>query len=186
MWSRTHVEGFHGTTVAAADSILRDGFRTSAKEWDWLGDGVYFFQDGPYRAREWAAEWAVKRYNGEAAVVGARIRLEREQCMDLIDVYWADQMFRFYTRFLELCRRTGTAIPIQSPKPSGPHPLDRRVVNHAVGILARQGKSIGAVRAAFEEGGRTYPDSAFYERAHVQIAVRDVNLIEECWVEKLM
>ncbi len=66
MWSTTTVEGFHGTTLAAAQSIERDGFKLSEKRWDWLGDGVYFFQDGPYRAR--ALEWAVAVMEGRRSV----------------------------------------------------------------------------------------------------------------------
>lgn len=184
MWTTTTIEAFHGTTLAAADSILSGGFRPSEQDWDWLGKGVYFFQDGPSRARAWALEWAVEHYKGLPAVVGAKIRLEREHFIDLIDVFWSEKMNGFYQNFVELCNRSNTPIPRQSPKPSGPHPLDRRVVNHAVGILGREGKLISAVRGAFEEGDRVYPDSAFFEKAHVQIAVRDVSLIENCWIEE--
>ena len=36
-------------------------------------------------------------------------------------------------------------------------------------------------RAAFAEGAPAFPGSALYDRTHVQIAVRDVSLIENVW-----
>ena len=34
--------------------------------------------------------------------------------------------------------------------------------------------------------GRVYPDSAFYDRAHVQIAVRDIEAcIQQKWLESV-
>ena len=44
------VYGFHGTSIDAAEVILREGFRPSRNAYDWLGDGIYFFQDAPLRA----------------------------------------------------------------------------------------------------------------------------------------
>ncbi|HEU4883856.1 MAG TPA: hypothetical protein VFT45_16470 [Longimicrobium sp.] len=46
--------GYHGTSAEAARRILSSGFEISRNEYDWLGDGAYFFQDAPLRAREWA------------------------------------------------------------------------------------------------------------------------------------
>ena len=41
------VTGYHGTTRRFAEKILRDDFVASVNEWDWLGHGVYFWQDAP-------------------------------------------------------------------------------------------------------------------------------------------
>jgi len=38
------VTGFHGTRLNHVESILRDGFLLSKNDYDWLGDGVYFFK----------------------------------------------------------------------------------------------------------------------------------------------
>ncbi len=35
------VLGYHGTNLAAAKKILRDGFRPSTNKYDWLGRGVF-------------------------------------------------------------------------------------------------------------------------------------------------
>jgi hypothetical protein len=36
--------------LSNARKIVVSGFRISSNDWDWLGDGVYFFQDAPLRA----------------------------------------------------------------------------------------------------------------------------------------
>src|SRR5438046_8247688 len=117
------VNGYHGTTSDAAVSILRDGFRISRNEYDWLGDGVYFFQDAPARAREWARD----RWGDQAAVVGARIRLE--DCMDLLDIRWAPILHEVYDGYLTQLKRTRSPAPRQT---SGAHRLDREVINYLV------------------------------------------------------
>jgi hypothetical protein len=163
------VYGYHGTTIQAATSILREGFRFSRNEYDWLGDGIYFFQDAPTRA--W--EWATTHYGVEAAVLGAVIRLE--DCMDLLDIQWAPVLAEAYDAFLTQLKRVQMSIPRQT---SGAHRLDRAVINYAIGILAEQGIVIRTVRGAFSEGSPVFPRSALFDRAHVQIAVRDIALIE--------
>ena len=63
--------GFHGTSTGAAQRILSTAFEASRNDYDWLGDGVYFFQDAPARALEWARQ----RFGEDAAVLGAEIDL---------------------------------------------------------------------------------------------------------------
>lgn len=48
------VYGYHGTNTEAAATIIQQGFNVSSNDYDWLGTGVYFFQDAPVRAWEWA------------------------------------------------------------------------------------------------------------------------------------
>ena len=85
--------GYHGTCEEAAQRILATGFEISRNEYDWLGDGAYFFQDAPVRAREWAEQ----RFGAEAAVIGAEIDLAG--CIDLLDVPWHTEIAAAYPRF---------------------------------------------------------------------------------------
>ena len=145
--------------------ILRDGFQISQNPYDWLGDGVYFFQDAP--ARAW--EWAVRQHRDEAAVLRANIRLV--DCMDLLDPDWISIISDTYDSFMENLSTSGLMRPTQSEVN---HRLDREVINYTIGVLGERGFRVACVRAAFREGRPVYPDSAIYDRAHVQIAVRDV------------
>jgi hypothetical protein len=161
--------GFHGTSAAAAEVILQEGFTLSRNDYDWLGDGIYFFQDAPERARQWAE----KLHPESPAVVRALIRLE--DCMDLLDVSWARFLNEAYDLFLKHLKAAVQPLPVQT---RGAHRLDRDVINYAVGILAEKGFHIRTVRAAFVEGAPIFPNSALFDHSHVQIAVRDPNLIE--------
>src|SRR2546428_834065 len=85
-YQRTIV-GYHGCDAAVAADALAGKVRLqpSANPYDWLGEGIYFWEHGPRRAYEWAAEHA--RVSGvkvkQPAVLGAEINLG--VCLDLLD-----------------------------------------------------------------------------------------------------
>ena len=154
---------------------MQEGFQASQNPYDWLGDGVYFFQDAPQRA--W--DWANGRHENHAAVIGARLLLEN--CIDLLDLGWYQVMSEAYDSYTRNLKDYGQPIPTQS---RGAHRLDREVMNYMVGVLHESGLRVTCVRAAFGEGRPVYSDSAFRDRAHVQIAVRDTEAcIQDKWLE---
>jgi hypothetical protein len=164
--------GYHGTSVERAARILAEGFQASRNDYDWLGDGVYFFQDSPARARE----WAVERFGEAAAVLGAEIDLNG--CLDLLDPKWHRIVRRSYADLMERLRRMGAEKPRQT---RGAHRLDRAVLNHAVRLSTKRGFTIRSVRGAFVEGEPLFPGSAMFSKSHVQIAVRDPSAILRTW-----
>jgi hypothetical protein len=167
------VIGYHGTRQSLVDKILLEGFQPSTNPHDWLGNGVYFWQDAPLRA--W--EWADRHFGSEATVLVADILLA--DCMDLIDIGWFAPLRNAFYELLERKERSGERVPAQRAGPTPrPHPRDREVINHLVESRAHAGEHIRCVRAVFLEGKPTYPQSALYSLAHVQIAVRDTSLIE--------
>lgn len=168
------VTGYHGTEQAHLTSILNGKFIVSQNDYDWLGDGVYFFQDAPKRALIWAKE----RFGQNIAIVGADIKLE--SCIDLLDANWAEFLADVYDKYLERINQEGITLPHQS---SGAHRLDRAILNFAVTILEQEGVYVKSIRAAFIEGGPIYPNSALFSKAHVQLAIRDESVITKRWHE---
>ena len=169
------VTGYHGTSIESANAILAGGFCLSRNRQDWLGDGVYFFQDG--LERSW--DWARRRYGSQAAVIGAEIRLD--DCIDMLDTTWNRVLAAAYDRFLHLHNQLGLDFPVQNRVA---HRLDREVINYVIGVLAERGITIRCVRSAFGEGHPVYPNSAFLRYSHVQIAVRDIDAcIIRKWLE---
>lgn len=76
--------GYHGTTLEVARKLLQEDFLPSDNDWEWLGYGVYFWQDAPSRARTWARDWhARKGYDGPVAVIAAKVSLRG--FLDLLD-----------------------------------------------------------------------------------------------------
>src|SRR5882762_6188505 len=73
------VIGYHGCDAAVAAKVLAGTARLnlSTNAYDWLGEGIYFWEHGPQRAREWAIEQA--KLSGakikQPSVLGARINL---------------------------------------------------------------------------------------------------------------
>ena len=167
------VFGYHGTTAEAADQILSEGFLPSENKYDWLGRGVYFFQDAPRRAWEWADVGAARR-GTEPAVIRAEILLG--DCMDLLDIQWVETLSLAYAGYKRQLRRIRERLPRQT---KGAHRLDCAVIDYAVDVSERQGEPIRTVRGIFVEGKRIFPRSHLYDRAHVQIAVRDLALIAD-------
>ncbi|MFB2878756.1 hypothetical protein [Floridanema aerugineum] len=170
------VYGYHGTSAEAAEGIIQQGFNVSSNDYDWLGTGVYFFQDAPVRA--W--EWANQQHPTNPAVIRSTIRLE--DCIDLVDISWSSQIAAAYNLYLSKCQEANQPLPRQT---AGAHRLDCAVINYAVSYFEEQSrKMVRAIRAVFLEGSPIFPGSYLYDRAHIQIAVRDRSLIEEsCLIE---
>jgi hypothetical protein len=110
------IRGYHGTSATHAAVILRDGFLPSDNDYDCLGNGVYFFEDGLTQARAWAE----RAHPGEPAVVEADVRLE--DCIDLKDsVGWVPVLAQAHDE-LRITRVQGVPVPRQT---SREHRLDR-------------------------------------------------------------
>jgi len=165
------VYGYHGTSADTATTIIQRGFNISSNDYDWLGTGVYFFQDAPLRA--W--EWANQQHPTNPAVIRSVICLE--DCIDLLDISWSLQISAAYDLYVTKCQEANQPLPRQT---RGAHRLDCAVINYGVGYFEEQsGKKVRAVRAVFLEGSPIFPGSYLYDRAHVQIAIRDLSLIED-------
>lgn len=178
------IYGYHGTYREAAAAILESGkFIESENEYDWLGMGVYFFQDAPIRAWEFARD----KHHAEAAVVGAEIRLNLDECIDLLDITWERPLLAAYEslrRQSKLAKQPFGKVYRQNR--SGRHELDCAVINLAVELSEPSGVKIRAVRSTFREVDKVpifNRRSALYSHAHVQIAVRDQSCIGDIWRE---
>lgn len=167
--------GYHGTSVAALERIRTEGFRLSRKWWEWLGDGIYFFQDGPEHARE----WALRKHPSEPAVVRALLVWHRDRALDFLDTASAEEVSR---RFQESLDRTGLP-PLRQEPGSKLRPLDCGLINLVVAELEAESRPVHVVRAPFPEDEPIVPNSAITERGHVQIAVRDPAVIKRIWFQ---
>lgn len=91
---------FHGCDEITFKKVLyqHEQLLPSNNSYDWLGNGIYFWENSLARAEEWAVSYC-KRYNREhsdeepkrPAVIGAVISLGH--CMDLTD-YGSSQILK--------------------------------------------------------------------------------------------
>ncbi|WP_234851529.1 hypothetical protein [Sinorhizobium meliloti] len=79
-----YVLGYHGCDKAVGMAALNGAspLLPSEKAYDWLGSGIYFWENDPERALEWATQKAESGAYKEPFVLGAIIDLGN--CLDLI------------------------------------------------------------------------------------------------------
>lgn len=159
----------HGTSAAAASAIASSGFRVSANQWDWLGDGAYFWQDNYPRA----ARWAKDHFEGGAAVITVDVSLD--DCLDLTQEPW----FAFLQRHADKILATRGELKLPALRQRGLfHGKDRYVINFVAEVMEAAGTPFKSVRAAFAEGDPLHPESEIFSLSHVQIAVRDISAVQ--------
>ena len=92
--------GFHGCDKSIAEKVINgECLNESTNDYDWLGHGIYFWQNSPERAMEYA-ETAKERGNSmikDPAVVGAIIDLGN--CLDLLEMNHIQEVKSAYTVF---------------------------------------------------------------------------------------
>jgi len=163
------VFGFHGTDPAFAERLIRGEVRVedwvpSSNLYDWLGHGIYFWEQAPDRAKAWA---------GRGGVVGAIIRLGT--CLDLTNITYSEMLAEAYSALAARQRRWRKTMPVNRGKLRN---LDCAVINYAIKQFKDQtGTTIQTVRGAFLEGDPIFPGSGIQRESHLQIAVRDVSCI---------
>ena len=81
------VVGYHGCDDSLVQSVVtgKDDLKPSQNAWDWLGHGIYFWEDSPARALRWAEAEAQRRGSNikTPAVLGAVIQLGN--CLNLTE-----------------------------------------------------------------------------------------------------
>jgi len=173
------VLGYHGCDRTVGEDILSGAkhLRASENDYDWLGSGIYFWENSAARALEWA-EAAMANSISSARirkpfVIGAIIDLGN--CLDLLEAESIRIVGSAYERLVEAYAEAG-AKPLENREVDGKpviRHLDCAVINYAHLLRAEAGqKTFDSVRAAFFEGERLYPNAGFQRHTHIQICVR--------------
>jgi len=190
MYSTTSglVLAFHGNDKKIIDEALQSPSRKlhdSTNAYDWLGNGLYFWENDPRRAMEWAEERKANPPKRSAhpvetpAVIGAVIDLGH--CFDLLRRENIAMLKDFYDN---LARTVGAETLPHNKKLRGSkeallRDLDCLVINEYHAFRDSQGlRSFDSVRGAFWEGEDLYPEAGFKEKSHIQICVRNPNCIK--------
>ena len=175
------VLGFHGCSQEVWENVLHrhENLKRSENSYDWLGNGIYFWENSYERA----ADWARNRYGDKAAVVGAVLDLGH--CLNLTD-YKSSVILR--TAFDSLCNsrtKNGKAMPVNSKGRSDVdlllRNLDCAVIEYVHALSRREDAGIDpfdSVRGVFVEGKSVYPGAGIPEKTHIQICVVNPNCIK--------
>ncbi len=169
--------GFHGCDASVADAVLSgtQHLKKSRNNYDWLGEGVYFWENSPARALEYATQLRDHpRRRGPkiktAAVIGAVIELG--YCLNLLDAEFLSLTAEAFFDLKQILNKAGVPLPVNSADRLR-RPLDCAVINAMHQTRIDKGlRPFDSVRAAFAEGGDLFPGSGITARHHIRIAVR--------------
>ena len=170
------VLGYHGCDAETARKLLNgDPFEVSSNSYDWLGDGVYFWERDPRRGFEFANDLVSRKRNiiRTPTVVGAVLALGR--CLDLTTRNACALVQESYQALEALTSANAGTSPI--PENSADlmrRYRDRAVIELLFSLRAKiKEPEFDTVRGVFEEGPPAYPGAGFRTRTHIQIAVRN-------------
>jgi len=178
------VVGYHGCDEETAKKALlgQEPLRPSKNDYDWLGNGIYFWEQGPKRAFDFACEEAqrAKSKIKTPYVIGAYIFLG--DCFDLLDTKFTHLLKTAYPSFVAELEGLGHKVPenkkIRRDGTKLFHNLDRAVIEYTVRLLYEvEKREIQTVRGVFWEGEEAFPGAQINEKSHIQIAVRDENCV---------
>jgi hypothetical protein len=172
--------GFHGCDAAIAERVFAGTahLSRSTNVYDWLGEGIYFWENSPSRALEYATAMAGRPRPGgpiieTPAVVGAVIELG--YCFNLLDAEFIAALRDSYGAMKAAHDSAGITLPVNKWIDGDLllRPLDCAVINWTHTERENLGfRPFDTVRAAFAEGGEAYPGSGVTAKHHIQLCVR--------------
>lgn len=182
------VLGFHGCDRTVAEKVFsgKTELKLSDNDYDWLGNGVYFWENNPERALAFAQR--IKQYpkisRGKIetpAVVGAIIDLGH--CFNLLDSKFIQLLKVGYNIVSENIRQSGETMPQNTAIDKNGDVLKRcldcaviEAVHDKQDELFKIGKAdykFDTTRGVFIEGEQVYPTAGFRSKNHIQICVRN-------------
>jgi len=105
--------GFHGCDESVVRRVVNgeEDLIPSTNDYDWLGNGIYFWENNETRALQWATELSKRKGSSikKPAVVGAIIDLG--YCFDLTDSTYLQELKDAYDIFVKICHRAGKTLP---------------------------------------------------------------------------
>jgi hypothetical protein len=182
MYRNQPIYGFHGLDKDISLRILNQEqkIKHSDNQYDWLGDGIYFWENNLARA----SETAKTRKNSSIKtpyVLGAI--LELGNCLDLLNQEYLDFLAKSYDLLKERLLE-GKQLPKNTGFNQNDFDFKKRELDCAVIRMAHSymqescGIHFDSVRAAFWEGDELYEGAGFRKQNHIQIAILNPNCIK--------
>ena len=182
------VLGFHGCDSSVVEKIIcgKEDLKASDNPYDWLGRGIYFWENNHIRAWEYANFLMENPRLGKEKiknpdVIGAVINLGN--CLNLME---SDNL-NYLSESYQILKKTFTENNLEMPQnkkvKEGNDLLLRYLDCAVIETLHNLRKesdlpSFDSVRAVFFEGDDLYENAGFKEKNHIQICVRNPNCIK--------
>lgn len=194
--------GFHGCEESTRDKLIThpDDLVYSKKPYDWLGNGMYFWENNYTRALLWAKEKKRMGTIKNPSVLGAVIHLG--YCCDFLDSKYIRLIQQYYTSLKELSEILGEELPKNKDAPSDLNgdillrELDCAVIEHMHQRIFENWKkdvekernslirNFDTTRGVFTEGGPAFEGAGIFEKSHIQVCVRNPNSIKGFFIPR--
>lgn len=188
--------GFHGCDEKVQQALLNhpNKIQVSDKPYDWLGHGIYFWENNFERALQWAKDKEKRGDIEKAAVVGAVISLD--YCLDLTDTNFINLLTNYFDLMKEEYKQIGKELPenknvkLDKNKDLLLRDLDcaviefmhQRIEEEIIKEIKAKGfteyKIFDSTRGLFTEGGPAFPGAGIQKKNHLQICIRNSNCIK--------
>jgi len=184
--------GFHGCDKSIRDKVVNErGFmlKKSENDYDWLGHGIYFWENNHERALHFAEELRdnPKSSVTEPAVLGAVIDLG--ECLDLLDSKFLKEIKISYDLLCDSYEKFDLELPKNIKSKTTGELLARKLdcaviqATHTLNYEAN-GKQYDSVRGVFFEGEDLYENAGFKQKNHIQIAIRNQDCIKGFFIPR--
>ena len=185
--------GFHGCDKAIRDKVVsgKISLNHSTNRYDWLGNGIYFWENNQQRAQAFATELKEQRSNSKVkipAVLGAVIDLGF--CLDLLDSEYIDLVTSSYNNLHQSFTTLGIPVPRNLGLKGSNDLLLRNLDCAVIENLPLQRRNsnmqpFDSVRGVFIEGGPLYENAGFFNKNHIQICIRNPNCIKGFFIPRI-
>jgi hypothetical protein len=175
------ITGYHSCDREVGLNVLNGEVELipSNNDWDWLGGGVYFWEQDPKRAYDYANEVAGGQQFNKVKiktpfVIGATIELGN--CLNLVESHSLSILEVAYNSLVTLYKQLGEKLPVNK---GNNRQLDCAVLRYVHQTTKEQGlPRYDTVRSAFDEGAKVYAGASFTSRHHIQVCVINPLLIK--------
>jgi len=179
------VLAFHGCDIKVRDNVILglEQLKKSTNSYDWLGNGIYFWENSPARALNFAED--LKKYSKKRtqeidtpSVLGAVIDLKH--CLDLTEFKNLQILKSGYETLSEMLKTEGF-MPENKDIGKSKDLLMRHLDCAVIETIHENNETSNrydSVRGMFTEGEYPYPNAGFREKNHIQICIRNPNCIK--------
>jgi len=195
--------GFHGCDESTRDRLIMNPHivEKSMRPYDWLGNGFYVWENNHSRALQWAKDKEKKREITKASVIGVVYTLSN--CLDFTDSDSIDLLSQYYLLMKVELERLGKELPQNKDHKKDEHndklirTLDCAVIQFCHTTMDEEIriqieskgiseiKSFETVRGVFTEGGAAFPGAAIQKKSHIQVCIRNFDMIKGFFIPKV-
>ncbi|RYY05936.1 MAG: hypothetical protein EOP43_07710 [Sphingobacteriaceae bacterium] len=193
---------FHGCDLEVRNKLVNypNQVEISTKPYDWLGHGMYFWENNYARALQWAEERQALGKIKTPAVLGAVLQLG--YCCDFLDSKFITLVGQYFEAMREEYQHTGKTLPENADIKDDSHKdklirkrdcatieyMHRSIFEASVEETTAKGfselKIFDSTRGVFTEGGPAFSGSGIAKKSHIQICVRNMNCIKGFFIPR--